>query len=444
VKLRAASTDLAELHDALLRMAPEEGAAFVSVEPDAERLLIRDWRVFDRGDMEERFGAVSLREDVKVAALAAIKRRGHGLVEVHTHPGSGSQVGFSAFDLEQLPEFARYVHLKMPGRAFGALVFGELGYEGRFIVNGVDERLQIEPVGERGSQPGWIEDGAVSDTVDDRFDRQVRALGPDGQRRISSLRIGVIGLGGTGSLVVQQLAHLGVRQFVLVEDDRVERTNLARLAGATWWDASLRRTKARIARRTIRRIAPRAEVIATGHLRTSQSLQELKRVDLIVGCVDNDGTRLITSELAAAHVIPYLDIGVGIEGDGIELAMGGRVSFYLPGGPCLACADEIEYEEAAQDLESKQLRDVRIARGYASDRRIEPALMPLNTVVAGQAMLEFLAFATGVRRVAPFLRYEAVTNTLRSINVERDADCPVCGPASGMGSRQAIERYALR
>jgi hypothetical protein len=153
---------------------------------------------------------------------------------------------------------------------------------------------------------------------------------------------------------------------------------------------------------------------------------------------------LITSELAAAHVIPYLDIGVGIEGDGIELAMGGRVSFYLPGGPCLACADEIEYEEAAQDLESKQLRDVRIARGYASDRRIEPALMPLNTVVAGQAMLEFLAFATGVRRVAPFLRYEAVTNTLRSINVERDADCPVCGPASGMGSRQAIERYALR
>lgn len=425
-------------------MAPEEGAAFVSVEPDAERLLVRDWRVFDRGDMEERFGAVSLREDVKVAALASIKRQGHGLIEVHTHPGSGSRVCFSAFDCEQLPEFARYVQLKLPGRAFGALVFGELGYEGRFMLDGGEEPLQIQPVGERSSRPRWIEDGAVSEAIDDRFDRQVRALGPEGQRRVSSLRIGVIGLGGTGSLVVQQLAHLGVRWFVLVEDDHIERSNLARLAGATWWDAPLRRTKARIAGRTIRRITPLAEVVTTGHLRTSRSLEELRRVDLIVGCVDNDGARLITSELAAAHVIPYLDIGVGIERDGTEPAMGGRVSFYLPGGACLACADEIDYEEAAQDLESEQLHDVRIARGYASDRRIEPALMPLNTVVAGQAMMELLAFATGVRRVTPFLRYDGLTNTMKPANVDRDADCPVCRPAFGMGSRQAIERYALR
>lgn len=442
MKLRAASTHLADLHSDLLRMAPEEGAAFVSVEPDDGRLLVRDWRVFGRDDMEERFGAVSLREDVKVGALAAIKRQGHGLVEVHTHPGSGSQVSFSAFDREQLPEFARYVRMKLPGRAFGALVFGELGYDGRFMEEGREEKLTIDPVGERTGRPGWIDDPETKEPIDERFDRQVRALGPEGQRRISGLRVGVIGLGGTGSLVVQQLAHLGVGHFVLVEDDLVERSNLARLAGATWWDASLRRSKARIARRTIRRIRPRAEVVATGHLRTAASLEELKRMDLIVGCVDNDGARLIASELAAAHLVPYLDIGVGIEGDGTGPAIGGRVSFYLPAGPCLACADEIDFEEAAQDFESEQLRKIRIARGYAIDRRVEPALMPLNTVLAGQAMMEFLAFTTGVRRVAPFLRYDALTNTMKSCNVDRNRDCPVCQPAFGMGSRQQVDRYA--
>src|SRR5438132_32011 len=67
-----------------------------------------------------------------------------------------------------------------------------------------------------------------------RFDRQVRAPGPTGQARLRALRVAIVGLGGTGSQVVQQLAHLGVRSFVLIEDDRVEESNLPRLAGATW------------------------------------------------------------------------------------------------------------------------------------------------------------------------------------------------------------------
>jgi molybdopterin/thiamine biosynthesis adenylyltransferase len=243
--------------------------------------------------------------------------------------------------------------------------------------------------------------------------------------------------------VVQQLAHLGIRNLVLVEDDRVEESNLARLAGATWWDAPLRRKKTAVARRLVRRLAPGTQIRPTGSLRRRDSLEALATVDLIVGCVDNDGARLILSELAAAHLVPYLDIGVGIEGEERPKSIGGRIAFYLPGGPCLACADEIDFADASEDLETEALRKIRVARGYASDRRVEPALMPLNTVLVGLAMTELLAFATGVRPVIPFCRYDALEDRLVPQHVLWEEECSVCRPAFGMGDRQRVERYAL-
>ncbi len=165
-------------------------------------------------------------------------------------------------------------------------------------------------------------------------------------------------------------------------------------------------------------------------------------MDLIIGCVDNDGARLILSELAAAYLIPYLDVAVGVERTD-KTRVGGRVAFYLPGGPCLACADDLDFEEAAEDLESESLRRIRIERGYARDRRIEAALMPLNTVLAGMALIEVLAFATAIRHVRPFARYDALTSQITAQRVAVNQECPVCRPAYGMGDRQSIERYAF-
>lgn len=276
-----------------------------------------------------------------------------------------------------------------------------------------------------------------------RFDRQARALGPTGQARLRALRVGIVGVGGTGSQVVQQLAHLGVRDFVLVEDDRVEETNLPRLVGATRLDALLRRRKTAIAKRAVRRLSPRARVTTPGSLRRSDSLTELQGVDVILGCVDNDGARLILAELAAAYLVPYLDIGVGIDGEPGASQIGGRISFYLPGGPCLACADELDFAEAAEDLDTEAARRIRLERGYARERSVEPALMPLNTVLVGAAMIELLAFATGLRAVVSFLRYDALTARMVRQNVAHNRDCPVCVPAYAMGDRQRVTRYVL-
>lgn len=439
------SIEFRRLREELLSCAPEEGAAFLATEPSGDRIVVRSSRVFARHQLEQtETGELSLTEEAQLRALADLKRSGHGIVEVHTHPGSHDHVAFSPFDLQQLPEFAGYVRNKLGINTYGAMVLGESGYDAVALTRVGRDQLVLRLSGERCNEPEWLAQ-AASAPVTDVYDRQIRALGPDGQRRLARLRVGVVGLGGTGSQVAMQLAHLGCAEALLADGDRIELSNLPRLAGAAWWDPLLRRRKTSNARRLFRRVSRGATVHKLGPLRSRATLEALKGVDIIIGCVDNDGARLILSELAAAHLIPYLDIGVGIEprDRGVN-AVGGRVAFYLPGGPCLACADELDFTEASEDLESEALRHVRIDRGYARDRRVEAALMPLNTVLAGLAMMEVLAFAAGVRAVVPFFRYDGVANQLIPQNAERSVECPVCGPAAGMGDRQGVERYADR
>jgi hypothetical protein len=126
-------------------------------------------------------------------------------------------------------------------------------------------------------------------------------------------------------------------------------------------------------------------------------------------------------------------IGVGIEtGPDGASEVGGRTGFFIPGGPCLRCAGEIDEEEAAEDLSPHALHQLRIARGYAADRRVEPALMPLNTTVAGLAMLELLAFATGMRAVESFQRFDALRGRIIPLRVDR---------RSGLHAMRSCERH---
>jgi len=81
------------------------------------------------------------------------------------------------------------------------------------------------------------------------LDRQ-RAFGPGLRAAADQIRVGVLGLGGLGLLVVEQLARAGFRRFVLIDPDTVEETNLNRLPGVTRRD--LGRLKVRVAKRVIR------------------------------------------------------------------------------------------------------------------------------------------------------------------------------------------------
>src|SRR5438309_335121 len=85
-------------------------------------------------------------------------------------------------------------------------------------------------------------------------------LGKTSDKVLSETSVGVVGLGGGGSHIVQQLAHLGVGKFFLFDHDLVEESNLNRLIGANRQDVLKATPKVEIAARLIRGVNPSATV----------------------------------------------------------------------------------------------------------------------------------------------------------------------------------------
>ena len=86
------------------------------------------------------------------------------------------------------------------------------------------------------------------------FDRNIRAFGEPVQRTIGLLRIAVVGAGGTGSAVAEQLVRLGARHIILVDADTLSESNLTRVYGAT--PDQVRRPKAEALAMHLKSIAP--------------------------------------------------------------------------------------------------------------------------------------------------------------------------------------------
>src|ERR1035437_5740530 len=146
-----------------------------------------------------------------------------------------------------------------------------------------DERLVLVPQ-EKPPDPhpalhaGGRRHAIVEATDVSRHERE-SFLGPDSESVLENVCAGIIGLGGGGSHIAQQLAHIGVGRFVLSDMDRYEDKNHNRTVGGMASDIDKRTPKVRIAERTILAINPQADVFAVeGRWQTALSgLREIGR-----------------------------------------------------------------------------------------------------------------------------------------------------------------------
>lgn len=168
-----------------------------------------------------------------------------------------------------------------------------------------------------------------------RYDRQ-DFLGPDSDARLRAATIGIVGLGGGGSHVVQQLAHVGIGGFVCVDPDIVEDSNLNRLVGASSVDAREAVEKAAVAERMVRGLVAAPRFL--GFARKWQDATEaLAECDIIVGGVDSYRERSELEAFCRRMMIPYIDMGMDVHALADQFAIGGQVILSSPGGPCLWC-----------------------------------------------------------------------------------------------------------
>lgn len=210
-----------------------------------------------------------------------------------------------------------------------------------------------------------------------RLDRQ-SFLGPDSDAVLGAATIGIVGLGGGGSHVVQQTAHMGIGGYINVDPQTIDETNTNRLVGGTLADVYCKpaklgivtrlvrglnrlsrgtldhidceRAKTGIAERLIRGLNPEARIVSILD-RWQEGADQLKSSDVIVGAVDSFTERDELERFARRYLIPYIDIGMDVHDLGeTRFLVSGQVILSTPGGPCLRCCGFITDQRLKEEV----------------------------------------------------------------------------------------------
>jgi molybdopterin/thiamine biosynthesis adenylyltransferase len=166
----------------------------------------------------------------------------------------------------------------------------------------------------------------------DRYARQIsmEGFGVSAQERLSRSTVAVVGIGGLGSPACQYLAAAGVGKLILIDDGRVEASNLNRQVLHYEEDALLPRFKVESARIKLNALNSEVRVEALPMLLEDDNSYILEDADLALDCLDNPQGRYALNRHCLARRIPL--VHGAVEG------MGGHVLTLVPGGPCLRCA----------------------------------------------------------------------------------------------------------
>ncbi len=173
-------------------------------------------------------------------------------------------------------------------------------------------------------------------------------LGKDSETVLDRSRAALVGLGGGGSHIAQQLAHIGLGHFLVIDPDFTEDTNLNRLVGATLEDVRLGTAKVDIAERVIKSVNPSVEVVKRLASWTEVTA-ELRDVDVIFACVDSMGCRSELESFARRFLIPLIDIGMDVHESNGEFSISGQVVLSMPGKPCMRCMGLVTDDELANE-----------------------------------------------------------------------------------------------
>ncbi len=221
----------------------------------------------------------------------------------------------------------------------------------------------------------------------DDFSRQ-SFLGPNSESALRDARVAIVGLGGGGSHIAQQLAHLGVGNFRLMDPQKIESSNLNRLIGATQADIPNATPKVKILERLIHAIRPWALVTTSEN--KWQDVSELVRdAHVLFGCVDGYRQREYLESAARRFCIPYIDIGMDITKlTNGAYAIAGQMIMTRPGGPCMRCLGFLTSERLSQE-ENKY-----------GDAGINPQVVWTNGTLAS------LAIGMFVKLIAPWCPFE--------------------------------------
>ena len=404
-----------------LQADTERGAAlYLRYDSISDRYLVQEIEIADETNI---LSATKSEITFAPQFLTRVTRRAHErkqhLALLHTHPKEVPD--FSMTDNITEQGLSEFMQRRIPEGDTFSLILCEGKLKARWF--GTKEYISVRQIGSEIILP------VASNSEDgngERYDRQVRAFGEHGQIVLRNLSVAIVGLGGTGSIAVQQLAHLGVGEFVLIDHDEVEVTNLNRVVGTQL--ESVGKLKVEVAADLIRRINPLARVHTYADSVLTENARKLMcTADCIFMCTDSHVSRAFLSEFAFQYLIPAFDIGVSITvKDGHINAITGRTQMLAPSLPCLLCSNSLDARVIREELMTPEQR---VADPYFNNEGgvRQPSVISINSTMVSLAVTMFLAAFTGIPVRSRWQSYDALTGNVRVFATKPDPDCPICG-----------------
>lgn len=152
----------------------------------------------------------------------------------------------------------------------------------------------------------------LTDDELERYARHIvlREIGGAGQERLKSAHVVVIGAGGIGSPALQYLAAAGIGQLTVIDDDKVDLSNLQRQT--LFGDADIGVPKVDAAARALYRINPHVSVMPVEtRIAAGNAADLLKSADVVLDGCDNFATRLVVADAALEQLVPLISAAVG-------------------------------------------------------------------------------------------------------------------------------------
>lgn len=337
------------------------------------------------------------------------RRSGRGVLLLHAHGGSSEVPGLSKTDTttvnEVLPHFGMLLpdvpHAYVVVNATHVAGWMQLGAErralGRF-------KVVTNPI------RTWTSTKSSNGSLPPRDQRQAAALGERGIAQLRRSTVAIVGLGGAGSQVAEQLAHAGVGRLILVDGDVVKDVNLSRTHGTS--PATVGQTKVKTAKAMIRRISPETKVdVVAESFPTKKLLNQLRDVDVLVACVDGVQPRNELNRFVLRYGIPLIDVGTTITPDPFQVD--GHLSLVMPDSHCLRCAGHVSDALIQEEQEAARQGRYGLNEG-------RPQVVSFNGLLASSAVTEVLKLITGfagLDRGSREWHYDPVRAELRQVQL---------------------------
>ena len=249
----------------------------------------------------------------------------------------------------------------------------------------------------------------LSDENLERYARQVimPEVGEDGQERLLAARALVVGAGGLGSPVILYLAAAGIGSITILDDERVELTNLNRQIAHT--TASIGTPKVEQAAAAARALNPAITITGQPERLDDDNVDRLLEThDLVIDCSDNVETRYRLGDASHRTATPLV-FGGAVRSEGqLALFDSGRD----PSSPCFRCV-------------FPDMPDAQQAPGCSEAGILGPVTGVIGTLQALTAVN--LLLGTGGTQTGKLLLFDGPGAGFMEISTSRRAGCATCG-----------------